>query len=960
MLRTESRNWTLLKKIGSGDAGEVWRVEAEGSKELAVLKRPEQNVSGGTSMRQAMQIEAEGQILADLNGIDSSRNNIKIHTPLLIDQSIPGTSGTSGLFMISEEVSGVSITELLDQLRQGESAFSQVLTLKVLAASFHLLRQVHAKGILWNDVKMDHIFWDEEANKMSFIDWGNGLRFDPEAPDGQINPSLDFQQLIDEGRQLLNQISPDLLVDLGWPVSAKGLSDLDIFHLQMRVEYLENHLAMRVIEYQLLFSKYLQSASDVESLRSVFELKKALERLGVEVQTEPILESASQLWYQFLENDDAESGYKLIQLLEENLALPPHWQLAIYFFRSLQKSQHDTLSSLLKPTLEEKWSEAMWAFQKDFHQHFSEENSRATLNTMRKLADSSKDSSVILPDVLPNIQKELQQNIQRLKAQNAVSQEQMTQLETLENHLSTIQNTWPSLADKETLGEKLLAAREVLAQLAALGLNIPPNYQLSLTALLSKIREVYRAWANAELDQTHSLLRELFLLDPNLAYLHVIDEDIEKTSEWVETLKDGPQSEQTVNAFGQEMLETLPKAHLKLGVPGWLSAMVSMAERFQKCQDLNQMREQLRQVGMPFSWADYSGLNLEFLPPGSAITTFSATQEAAIRAYHHALANKNDASVELNQVKANLPNYHFLYAQLNERFQQAWALQAAKHLEIQASDFPPADNARIEEAFKVLDFIKHWRQSVQTRLHAATLKSPEMSEKWIQITEIQNAQEQWQETILPVLGKIKQKDWDPQSIPNLKQAAFPNLQTCQRNLAKLSQGWRKIENQGIFEESLADMSAHISQAQSAYYRFWQTLDTSSVQANRWLAMVYQPILSEINQNMLLIMRHLQSVMRAMDVLNTSQMARTRLALNSAGELMFTLVQLNDLILPPSRDFNLYRHWRQQYLDLLQEGHLDKIRENIQSIESIHPLLPWLDELLRRDTDYFKVPDQQRW
>ncbi len=127
-------------------------------------------------------------------------------------------------------------------------------------------------------------------------------------------------------------------------------------------------------------------------------------------------------------------------------------------------------------------------------------------------------------------------------------------------------------------------------------------------------------------------------------------------------------------------------------------------------------------------------------------------------------------------------------------------------------------------------------------------------------------------------------------------------------------------------------------------------------------MVNQAIFSEINQSLLLIMRQLLALSRSLDVINTADMARTRLALNSAGgEIMFTLERLNSLILPPSRDFNLYRHWRQQYLDLIQEGNVNKIRENIQSIESIHPpLLPWLDELLRRDTDYFNLPEEQRW
>ncbi len=172
LVRAEKQNWLLLEKIGSGDAGEVWRVESEISQQRAVLKRPVQNVSGGTMMRQASQIEAEGKILADLEGVDSSRNRIHVHTPPAHRQKPIRNIGHQRTFIISEEVSGISITTLLDKLRQGQSPFSQVLTLKVLAASFQLLRQVHAKGILWNDVKMDHIFWDESENKMSFIDWG--------------------------------------------------------------------------------------------------------------------------------------------------------------------------------------------------------------------------------------------------------------------------------------------------------------------------------------------------------------------------------------------------------------------------------------------------------------------------------------------------------------------------------------------------------------------------------------------------------------------------------------------------------------------------------------------------------------------------------------------------------------------------------------------------------------------
>jgi len=47
------------------------------------------------------------------------------------------------------------------------------------------------------------------------------------------------------------------------------------------------------------------------------------------------------------------------------------------------------------------------------------------------------------------------------------------------------------------------------------------------------------------------------------------------------------------------------------------------------------------------------------------------------------------------------------------------------------------------------------------------------------------------------------------------------------------------------------------------------------------------------------------------------MARTRIAQNSAGDLMFTLVQLDEQIMPPSRKLSIFRSWQQQFLELLK-------------------------------------------
>ena len=222
------RVWQIQELIGSGDAGEVLRVTSQPGNLQGVMKRPLQNVSGGTIVRQASQIETEGKILNALGGLNYSKNGLTIHTPTLLDQSIEGTSKTAHLFIVSEEIQGLSINSLLAARHESGEAIPQNVLVKVLSSTLLLLQQAHSKGVGWNDVKMDHIFWDQNSNTMSFIDWGNGLFHQPQ-PDLENSPIWqDYQQLFDEGRNLLDQTSPHLVQDLGLPVSLSHLDLQDI------------------------------------------------------------------------------------------------------------------------------------------------------------------------------------------------------------------------------------------------------------------------------------------------------------------------------------------------------------------------------------------------------------------------------------------------------------------------------------------------------------------------------------------------------------------------------------------------------------------------------------------------------------------------------------------------------------------------------------------------------------
>ena len=54
------RSWQIGKPLGSGDAGEVLQAISTSGNFQGVMKRSVQNVSGGTIIRQATQIETEG------------------------------------------------------------------------------------------------------------------------------------------------------------------------------------------------------------------------------------------------------------------------------------------------------------------------------------------------------------------------------------------------------------------------------------------------------------------------------------------------------------------------------------------------------------------------------------------------------------------------------------------------------------------------------------------------------------------------------------------------------------------------------------------------------------------------------------------------------------------------------------------------------------------------------------
>ncbi|MFZ3069777.1 MAG: hypothetical protein WA110_01460, partial [Anaerolineaceae bacterium] len=535
--------WQVQDQVGRGDAGEVMRVQTELRQEQGLMKRPVQNVSAGTILRQAIQIENEGKILAALQGLQVSRNNLAVHTPILLDQSIQGTTQTAALFIVSEEVKGMPISNLLKQLHQEKISISQVLVLKVLSSLFLLLSKVHERGIAWNDVKMEHIFWDANSNTLSFIDWGNGLFFDTTQPlNGQSPEMLDYQQLISEGNLLLNQIAPELIPEIGWPADLTSLSKMELVHLQHRVEYMESYLSMRVTEYQLLFRKNLQKIMDLASLRELFELKNALERLGVEVDRPAMLNSTRQLALIYTQKHNYSSLQELIRLVREYLPqdFGDVWKMAEYLLTLKDADTSPIFSGLLTAVLNAEWSQAIWLLQSVYDQS---KNVPQLINiqlAMRKAAIIPPVMQVMLFDQLKDLHDDAHLALIRLHVQNNAPEAEVSALESFSAGLDQVLKTWQVLEQGELLGDKLLTLRSLFSSTATAYLKIPANLLQSLNTLLTKTREVFLSWSEGDLVKTRQALVGMFLLEPSLTYLPKIHSGITDLEAWMERLSVGP------------------------------------------------------------------------------------------------------------------------------------------------------------------------------------------------------------------------------------------------------------------------------------------------------------------------------------------------------------------------------------------------------------------------------------
>ena len=105
-----SRAWSLLEKLGEGDAGEVFLVQSLMEEGRAILKRPHRGAFSSEKLRQAAQIEREGQALRALAYLGELPSCVR--TPQFLDQSKANVEESDRFFIIITPATGFDLRTL--------------------------------------------------------------------------------------------------------------------------------------------------------------------------------------------------------------------------------------------------------------------------------------------------------------------------------------------------------------------------------------------------------------------------------------------------------------------------------------------------------------------------------------------------------------------------------------------------------------------------------------------------------------------------------------------------------------------------------------------------------------------------------------------------------------------------------------------------------------------------------
>jgi len=917
-----SYTWQIGEQaIGIGDAGEVYPVTCLEDPSLeGVMKKPAHIATGGTIQRQAGQIAQESLALARLEGLPQC----KAHPPRLLDLAPEFTQGTANFFMVSEAAPGEDMASMLTESRQSGKPFPRRVIITVLDALFDLFARAHRAGVLWNDVKLDHIYWHNPTGQVAVIDWGNAQFLDQAQEKGRrtLPRWEDYQQLVNTLGKFLQQNAPELYVDLGWEEFQNKELDLpQVSVLARRIAYQQQVIGLRVMEYQALIRVVLSAEPGIDGLNKIRSYQSCLDEIGAPWEAKVILDYAKSLAVNALAEGDTQIAIKgttiVWDLFDDSLDLS--WYLLREYFRIPDLISYPGMYELASSTLNENWSSALWSLTTLARE---KQNPDWWYHIMPVLRQKAVGTAASRP---------YQIGLSLLSWSQSQKSQEQNSLERISNILQNWRQKGESLEDNP-FDYHLL---EFIQAEPGIPKHILSEAKQSFAEGQDAVRELVKAWHTMNWDSFPKAFRNLINWDPDRWGIINLAESVNALQTWINKLYEGPSGGMDVPSFMDQIIENRPKIENILGTPPWIKSLVKMLADLKNGDPVSDLKMEVTH------WSPWL-LGYKTLYDESRINVDEEAVQETLTHFAQHLKNWSDLDTGLEDVRRDAPQYHPACKKIIKDFHSITNLNV--DVSKIASEYQTPPHPVLSDTCQVLRILASWRCALaekDTPKGLSILKKANQK-GWRILNHAHEITTHWINEIQPLLMTIANQDL-PAEQTSLKKH-YQRLVSIANDCHELKEHWEMIYDTGLNSQLLENLTKTADSNQTAFLEWRRSFEHTS---DRMSALLYNfdlDCIRRISDDLLRLSQHFRQAHLNFSELRKGEDIPFATSLQIGDRLLNHLSKVEEVLATKSEDKH-FPGWINALQSIDNARTQPERRELVLNMSNDHPLYAWLVQSL---------------
>ncbi len=629
--------WRLIAKIAEGDAGEVFKVESILDQQPGILKKPSQDAFPTDYIRQVSQLRHEAFVLSLLH-LQPPHNQVVV--PELLDRNREEDGDERHAFLILSPAKGIPLSHLtstspvqpemiFDIPATSSASMLQVVTyvvqkwrardepppyliLQVLERLLGFLETIHHMeiqllhqryaGLIWNDVKIEHIYADPFSNRMTLLDWGNAqfLGIDGISDDRHYSWNNDYAQYFSCFMHFVETHCPSLHSQITWPELKSGFIDdeqqIQPFktHLHTLRSNLEHEIASKTAREKRLLENQTPDSQTLEELSSVQELLLDLGTVpDFHLQEKVFLLGAKNL----LEQSALDA---LLLYCDQSSRLPSPFiakRRLIHQLTELLSTSPD-LRPVLHHVVEDNWTQLYGWLIQTASPHVRSRIPDEMIDEIRHLALGKP--ARLVPEPLTALKRALfslkdQQLRQQYHAHptpsatSPAAQHEEGEPNALDIAIEKLEHIIHQWTSPHPLPPHSTIAYHEVDELTPIIAKLNPMAsEIILSALAAPkqtLEAVLESWENLDFPHVEQGLRALTLLDPSRKRLATAMTSLRTLSAWLTAVHNGPNKDESVLEYatrlevqGRELRRTIAPA-------AWLEAIIQALSLLRRGED---------------------------------------------------------------------------------------------------------------------------------------------------------------------------------------------------------------------------------------------------------------------------------------------------------------------------------------------------------------------------------------